>query len=222
MGHPASPGWGCPIRRSPDHSLLAAPRGLSQPSTSFIGSWCQGIHRTPLLARRLDLSTSPSRQDQRSLQKNPCSGPGYPCVLSVCICSTTLQFFRCVNPEARHKKGPTSVEPPRPRGKSSTLTMRLSTPAYGWSVSPRSSAFARQTTSIARPRIFTISNLHTSAQVLCAFSGGGAEGIRTPDLRRAKAALSQLSYGPWIFPPAARSGPAWNRTRDLSLIRTAL
>ena len=25
---------------------------------------------------------------------------------------------------------------------------------------------------------------------------GGAEGIRTPDLRRAKAALSRLSYGP--------------------------
>jgi hypothetical protein len=28
---------------------LAAPRGLSQPPTSFIGSWCQGIHRVPLL-----------------------------------------------------------------------------------------------------------------------------------------------------------------------------
>ena len=27
---------------------LAAPRGLSQPPTSFIGSWCQGIHRVPL------------------------------------------------------------------------------------------------------------------------------------------------------------------------------
>jgi hypothetical protein len=26
---------------------LAAPRGLSQPPTSFIGSWCQGIHRVP-------------------------------------------------------------------------------------------------------------------------------------------------------------------------------
>ena len=26
-----------------------APRGLSQPSTSFFGSWCQGIHRAPLL-----------------------------------------------------------------------------------------------------------------------------------------------------------------------------
>ena len=61
MGHQASPWWGCPIRTSADQSLLAAPRGLSQPSTSFIGSRCQGIHRAPFLARRLDLSTSPSR-----------------------------------------------------------------------------------------------------------------------------------------------------------------
>ena len=28
---------------------LTAPRGLSQPPTSFFGSWCQGIHRVPLL-----------------------------------------------------------------------------------------------------------------------------------------------------------------------------
>jgi hypothetical protein len=28
---------------------LAAPRGFSQPPTSFFGSWCQGIHRAPLL-----------------------------------------------------------------------------------------------------------------------------------------------------------------------------
>jgi len=27
---------------------LTAPRGLSQPPTSFIGSWCPGIHRAPL------------------------------------------------------------------------------------------------------------------------------------------------------------------------------
>jgi hypothetical protein len=88
-GHPTSLGWGCPIRTSPDHSLLAAPRGFSQPSTSFIGSWCQGIHRAPLLARRLDLSNSPSRQDQRS-QKNlafvgcvrPGSGPNNSLYLS--------------------------------------------------------------------------------------------------------------------------------------------
>ena len=32
------------------NARLATPRGLSQPPTSFIGSWCQGIHRAPLLA----------------------------------------------------------------------------------------------------------------------------------------------------------------------------
>jgi hypothetical protein len=29
---------------------LPAPRGLSQVTTSFVGSWCQGIHRLPLVA----------------------------------------------------------------------------------------------------------------------------------------------------------------------------
>src|SRR6478609_12142971 len=30
------------------NARLTAPRGLSQPPTSYIGSWCQGIHRAPL------------------------------------------------------------------------------------------------------------------------------------------------------------------------------
>ena len=38
---------GCPIRISTDQSLLAAPHGFSQRATSFIASWCQGIHRMP-------------------------------------------------------------------------------------------------------------------------------------------------------------------------------
>ncbi len=42
-------GLGCPIRTSADQSLLAAPRGFSQPITSFIASWHQGIHQMPLL-----------------------------------------------------------------------------------------------------------------------------------------------------------------------------
>ena len=39
---------------------LTAPRGLSQPPTSFIGSWCQGIHRAPLLTwpQRLMLAST--------------------------------------------------------------------------------------------------------------------------------------------------------------------
>ena len=38
---------GCPIRRSMDQSLFSAPHGLSQSITSFIASYCQGIHQTP-------------------------------------------------------------------------------------------------------------------------------------------------------------------------------
>ena len=38
------------IRKSPDQSLFAAPRSLSQLVTSFIGSWCQGIHLMLLFA----------------------------------------------------------------------------------------------------------------------------------------------------------------------------
>ena len=41
-------GVGCPIRIPTDQRLLAAPRGFSQRATSFIASWCQGIHRMPL------------------------------------------------------------------------------------------------------------------------------------------------------------------------------
>ena len=39
---------GCPIRKSPDQSLLTTPRGLSQLATSFIAGFRQGIHQTPL------------------------------------------------------------------------------------------------------------------------------------------------------------------------------
>ncbi len=49
----------------------------------------------------------------------------------------------------------------------------------------------------------------------------GDEEARTPDLRRAKAALSQLSYIPGHF-VQPQGGPGWTRTNDLSLIRGTL
>jgi hypothetical protein len=48
---------------------LAAPRGLSQPPTSFIGSWCQGIHRAPLL-------TWPQRCSRPLCSSQATGGPG--------------------------------------------------------------------------------------------------------------------------------------------------
>src|SRR5438876_4248208 len=116
-GHLASPRWGCPIRTSPDQSLLAAPQGFSQPSTSFIGSWCQGIHRAPLLARRLDLSNSPSRQDQ-------CSQKNLVVQYFTRLGSTERLYLSAqllfsskgaVSAREGTKKGSTSVEPLRPR-----------------------------------------------------------------------------------------------------------
>ena len=47
---------GFPIRMSMDQSLLAAPHGFSQRATSFIASWCQGIHRMPF-CRSIHLTT---------------------------------------------------------------------------------------------------------------------------------------------------------------------
>ena len=41
---------GYPIRKSPDHSVFAAPRSLSQLITSFIACWHQGIHHVLLVA----------------------------------------------------------------------------------------------------------------------------------------------------------------------------
>src|SRR5690625_1657820 len=39
---------GCPIRKSPDHSLLTASLGISVLVQSFIDSLCQGIRCAPL------------------------------------------------------------------------------------------------------------------------------------------------------------------------------
>jgi hypothetical protein len=40
---------GCPIRTFLDQNLLAVPQDFSQRATSFIASWCQGIHRMPFV-----------------------------------------------------------------------------------------------------------------------------------------------------------------------------
>ena len=65
--------------------------------------------------------------------------------------------------------------------------------------------------------------------VLCVYHlfNGGAKRVRTADLRLARAALSQLSYNPILFPAflfltQLYGGPNWSRTSDLTLIRGVL
>ena len=47
---------GSPIRKSPDHRLLASPRGLSQLATSFIAFLRQGIHTHALSSLTIKLT----------------------------------------------------------------------------------------------------------------------------------------------------------------------
>jgi hypothetical protein len=62
---------------------LAAPRGFSQPPTSFFGSWCQGIHRMPLL-------TWPQR-----CSRPLCSSQGTDGAAAVLIACRLLPVVRC-------------------------------------------------------------------------------------------------------------------------------
>ena len=66
--------------------------------------------------------------------------------------------------------------------------------------------------------------MHLKRSFLCFRCSGGAKEDRTPDLLRAKQALSQLSYGPNVSKPAPLNigGSGQIRTADLTLIRGAL
>ena len=69
---------GFPIRKSTDQSLLAAPRGLSQRTTSFIACVRQGIHRTPLRHLISPISNAHSfswlRRNMRTKREAPLTG----------------------------------------------------------------------------------------------------------------------------------------------------
>src|SRR5476651_12793 len=67
-------GWGFPIRKSPDQSVLATPRSLSQPATSFIASQCQGIRQTPLLCLTLTFCQRKRQSYDCRLRLVPCRG----------------------------------------------------------------------------------------------------------------------------------------------------
>src|SRR5690606_41028887 len=64
---------GSPIRKSPDQSLLAAPRGISVLAPSFIGSWRLGIRRAPY-----SLDQKPRRIDTTSDRFAPSRSGGAP------------------------------------------------------------------------------------------------------------------------------------------------
>ena len=73
-------GPGCPIRRSPDQSLLATPRSFSQPATSFFASRRQGIRQTPFscLISRNSHEVRPCAGTDASTPGSPGQARGWP------------------------------------------------------------------------------------------------------------------------------------------------
>src|SRR5204862_6077517 len=71
--------WVSPFGHPRITARLPAPRGLSQAPTSFIGSWCQGIHRVPLKTCHRKLKVLASTMQFSSYERNPPPKPGaYP------------------------------------------------------------------------------------------------------------------------------------------------
>ena len=173
---------GFPIRRSSDQSSFAAPQGLSQRTTSFIASQRQGIHQMlfrhlialMIHARRKAIREQP-QTPQRTIRKTvPGSAPG------TCLPNTTGHTTASKGRSWCRGQRPQPVMFPLHDVKHPQAAQRAaheSTNPSGQRPQPGQSS--------PKP-------------------AGGARRDRTDDLKLAKLALSQLSYGPIR---ARRAGP---------------
>ena len=87
------------------NARLTAPRGLSQPPTSFIGSWCQGIHRAPL-------KTWPHKNRTPTPGRKQMCGPTQTLYYRVRRCSRPL----CSSQRTTRHRSPDPADPTRPAG----------------------------------------------------------------------------------------------------------
>lgn len=70
--------WVSPFGNPRISARLTAPRGLSQPPTSFIGSWCQGIHRTLLNTYKTKMLASTVQFSNNTPASNQIPRPDQP------------------------------------------------------------------------------------------------------------------------------------------------
>ena len=95
--------WVSPFGHPRINALLATPRGITQPHTSFIGSACQGIHHTPV-TKHTDTQTIKVNNTKTQKRK---------------ILASTIQFSHNTTPTRTskqpppaHDKGPTRTHKP--------------------------------------------------------------------------------------------------------------
>jgi hypothetical protein len=180
-----APEVGCPIRKSADQSLFAAPHGLSQRTTSFIASCCQGIHQMPL-SRLIVLIINAHAPRARAPQaydtdhNQPALG----------------RADWSERPDFRDKPNSSAVIRCR-LGERSLRTSGIS-PLHD----------VKDQTVEGAPAMAGPSNLVLSRHPRRQSQTGGARRDRTDDLLLAKQALSQLSYGP-VIPHGTPSPKRW-------------
>ena len=160
---------GCPIRKSTDQCLLAAPRGLSQRAASFIASQCQGIHQMPF-RRLISTNECATRRRKPTWELTPAR----------------------THPAKMHHHDPTGgplLRGDGPVGSSSvTYSLHMSKIPY-----PLASGYLCSLSRISRCQV-TERHPRSLSDLSPPPGGGGRD--RTDDLMLAKHALSQLSYAP--------------------------
>ena len=110
---------GCPIRISTDQSLLAAPHGFSQRATSFIASWCQGIHRMPLSRSIAPHAQKPATA--HAMNQCPCKArPSEPATLRSIYTHASDRIPPRIKQQIRRKASPTGSDQPASRCKPET------------------------------------------------------------------------------------------------------
>lgn len=82
--------WVSPFGHPRINALLATPRGITQPHTSFIGSACQGIHHTPV-TKHTDTQTIKVNNTKTQKRK---------------ILASTIQFSHNTTPTRTSKQPP--------------------------------------------------------------------------------------------------------------------
>ena len=181
---------GFPIRKFTDQSLFAAPRDLSQRSTSFIASQRQGIHRMPLrhLIALIINAHSTRRGDRGGRGRRD----------QALIRKTSLLRDRS---DVRAVKQRTTCTLARDIQRDLSVARNV-TPRC-WRLRGRAGMYSRP--NARSDLLFTMSeNTHAASDDAtgerCVLPdehpAGGARRDRTDDLLLAKQALSQLSYGP--------------------------
>ena len=185
---------GFPIRRSTDQRLFAPSRSLSQRTTSFLASYRQGIHQMPL--GHLIALISNAHHGRKKSQR---PGDGAPSLNqpSAKVSIVERPEFIRIDPAPKLQSAALAHNTLQPQ------PFHIDPPCD----EPMLSGDADYSASQAYP-LFTMSRtppeliraeLLSSTWMLSAFDArrnGGASRPRTDDLKLAKLALSQLSYGP--------------------------